>query len=443
MGSATQATAKLTYTIAPASVPISSVQSFTITVKNDSAASVTVNPPRDSIIAGNLSQLTAGNVTTQQPSSPWRIVQNGTTLRIWVTAQAVLQPQQSVQFVISGVQVVGQIGTASLTVLETLAGVSANAPPMTIAITPTLSIQAQAIPPTVGLGQFVTLQWNAVGADYVTITPNQNPQHYPAGTSSTKVFPPQSTAKTTYTVAAVASDNKSVSQPVDVNLASPQLGFFTATPSQNIGIADQVTLAWSTTYAAQVTIVPASAGSPVVQPSGSLPIFPKKALPDNQSQVTYNLTAAGFGSSALGSANITFAPMVINWFRYSDFTLKQFTVGVTNAQTYDFSGTTTPVVLTAIGPGGPLTAELGGTGPEVQVLLAVPPTVSSGGAVELQYLAKNVTGLTLNPGGLPLTYDATGKGSVTVNPLQTTIYTLVATNGATTATSQLQVVVTT
>jgi hypothetical protein len=179
-----------------------------------------------------------------------------------------------------------------------------------------------------------------------------------------------------------------------------------------------------------------------VQLSGSLEIKPSRALAVNASETTYSLTASGYGSPALGSVNVTFAPLVINWFRYTDFTLSKFTVGVTNTQGYQISGSATPAVLTANGPGGPLTAQLGGTGPEVQVLIAVPASVASGASTQLQYLVKNVTGLTLNPGGQALSFDATGKGSVTVTPLQTTTYTLSATNGTTTVTSQLQVIVT-
>ncbi len=440
MDNAAAETPKLTYSIAPVSVPVSSVQSFTLTVKNDSTASVTVQG-RDSIIIGDLSQLTAGNVTLQQPASPWRIAQNAATLRIWVTQPAALQPQQSVQFLISGVQVVSQIGSASLTVLETLAGSSVYAPPLTIAIQQALTITASAIPPTVGQYQSTTLQWTTVGAAYVTIVPSTEPQ-YPAGTSSTKVLPAQNVSQTTYTLTGVATGGGTVSTPVTVTLASPQLAFFTATPQQNIGIADKVTLAWRTTYASQVQIQPPPGNSPFVNPSGSLVVSPSKVLPTNASQVTYALIASGFGSSATGSATITFAPLVINWFRYSDFTLKAFTVGVTNSQGYQITGTATPAVLTATGPGGPLTAQLGGTGPEVQVLLADPSTVNSGGSVQLQYLVKNVTSLILNPGGLALSFDSTGKGQITVNPTQTTTYTVVASNGSTTLSSQLQVVVT-
>jgi len=100
------------------------------------------------------------------------------------------------------------------------------------------------------------------------------------------------------------------------------------------------------------------------------------------------------------------------------------------------------VVLTANGPGGPLYSELGGTGPEVQVLIALPPSVTAGASTSLQYLVANTTTLTLNPGGQTLTFDSNGKGNVTVTPQQTTTYTLTATNGSSTVTSQLQVIVT-
>jgi hypothetical protein len=442
MENSAAATPQLTYSIAPVSVPMGSTQTFILTVANNSPSTVTLNPPRDSIIIGALTTLTAGNVTVQSPGSPWQIAQNGTTLRIWVTAQAVLQPTQSVQFTISGVLVLNQVATASLTVLETIAGVSASAPNLSISIVIALSITAQAIPSTVGLGQIVTLAWNAIGASYVTIQPGSS-QQYPAGTSSTKVVPAQNAPSTTYTLTAVASGGGTASTPVTVTLASPQANSFTASPFQNLGIDDQTTLNWATTYASNVQIQPAPGGSPFVPPSGSMQVQPANSLPINASNLTYNLTAAGYGSPATASASLTFAPLVINWFRYADFTLSSFTVGVANSQGYSFISTASPVVLTATGPGGPLYAQLGGSGPEVQVLIASPPTVAPGGSTVLQYLVSNTTTLTLNPCGQALNFDSSGRGSVTVTLQQTTTYSLSATNGSVTVVSQLQVVVTT
>ena len=439
MDNLTATTPQLTYSIAPTSVAIGSTQSFTVTATNASSANVTVNPG-DSILIRNLQQLATGNVTPQQPAAPWRMAQSWPTLRIWVTQQVVLAPTQSVQFVINLVYVVQQVGSASLTVLETISGNSAYAPPLVVSIVNALTVSAEAIPPTVGLGQLVKLAWTSVGASFVTIQPGRS-QQYPT-TGYTMVLPAQNVPQTTYTVTATASGGGTVSTPVQVNLASPQLNTFLVSPSQNLGISDRITMSWTTTYASQVQIQPPPAGSPYVQTSGSLQISPSKALATNASETSYNLTASGYGSPALGSVNVTFAPLVTNWFRYTDFSLSQFTVGITNTQGYQITGSATPAVLTATGPGGPLTAQLGGTGPEVQVLIAQPPSATSGGSTQLEYLVKNVTGLTLNPGGQTLTFDATGKGSVTVSPAQTTTYTLVATNGSATVTSQLQVIVT-
>lgn len=441
MKNSAAATTQLTYSIAPVSVPMGSMQTFTLTVANTSSVAVTLNPPHDTVIVGGLTTLTAGNVTVQSPGSPWQIGQNGTTLKIWVTAQAVLQPAASVQFTISGVQVLSQVATASLTVLETIAGNSVYAPNLTISIVAALSITAQAIPSTVGSRTIVTLAWTAIGASYVTIQPGSS-QQYPAGTSSTPVLPAQNAPSTTYTLTAVASGGGTASTPVTVTLASPVVNSFTATPSQNLGIGDQTMLSWATTYASAVQIQPAPGGSPYVSTSGSMQVLPANSLPPNASSLTYNLTAAGYGNSATASASITFAPLVINWFRYTDFTLSAFTVGVTNSQGYSFSATASPVLLTANGPGGPLYSELGGTGPEVQVLIAVPPSVTAGASTSLQYLVANTTTLTLDPGGQTLTFDSSGKGTVPVTPQQTTTYTLTATNGSSTVTSQLQVIVT-
>lgn len=434
----------LTYTIAPASVSAGATGvSFTVTAMNKTSSPVTFNSG-DSIRIGQLTQLTAGAVTPTKPSGNWYFTLQSNILKAFVTTPTTIPANDgSLQLVFSIATVVGAPGIAQLTVVETREGNAQNAPDLSITIKAALTITATATPSTVGAGQRSQIQWTAVGAAYVTITPGPS-THYPVPAGNTMVIPLQNQTTTVYTVTAVAADGTTANTPVTITLAGPKINFFTATPNSGVAIPGTITLKWETTYASSVQIQPQS-GSPFVGASGQLMIPTPGPLVPDQNQIIFTLTASGYGPSATATKTVTFAPMQVLWFRYTDFTKSGFSFYVQNVQLSQVSSNL-PYTLVADGPGGPLTATLGGNGLEIQVMTSTPATITSGQSAELQYLIANATPATvatLSPGNVPLTFDATGKGSVSVSPPGTTPYIITATTGTTTVTSQYTLIVTT
>lgn len=433
---------QLIYSISPDTVPVGSRQTFSFTVENMSGAAVTVGAVTDSINLSNLGQLTNTTVSPQTPPAPWQATQSGQTLQFWVLSDVTLNHGDSVVFAFV-TNVLTTPGTASLQVKEVIGGKSAQAPPLPVLIENALSITAFANPVSVGQLRAVTLQWNTIGGEYVTISPGSG-QQYPAGTSSTMVTPFQNVPQTVYTLTVYQGSNSSNCNVI-VNLGVPAVSGFQMTPSDTLEINQAIQASWVTQYATEVTLSPPLGESPFVQASGSRNFVPSKALPANAMSEPYTITLYGYQGPVQKVLLLNFAPMRIRYLRFSTFPTQQ---GPTPPVIYDvfnaqpgtsLNVTGTPIVLTAVGPGGPATAQLNGSGPEVQVMLANPSSVPKGQSTVISYLVKNVTSLTLQPGDVPLTFDSSGNGSTTVQPTQTTTYILSASNGGVTVTSELDV----
>ncbi len=433
---------QLTYSILPTSVAVGSQQTFSFIVKNMGGDAVTVHAVTDSITLGNLGQLTNTTVSPQTPLSPWQATLSGQTLQFWVLSSVTLNSGDSITFQFVA-NVLTTPGTASLLVKEVIGGKTAQAPALPVLIENALSITAFANPTSVGQQRAVTLQWNTIGGEYVTISPGSD-QQYPAGTSSTKVTPNQNAPQTVYTLT-VHQGVHSSNCNVTVNLCVPAINSFQMTPSDTLQINQAIQASWVTQYGTQITMSPPLGESPFVQAAGSQNFVPSKALPANAMSEPYTITVYGYQGPVQRTLTLNFAPMRIRYLRFSTFPTQQHPIppviyDVFNAQPgTSLKATGTPIELTAVGPGGPATAQLNGSGPEVQVMLANPSPVPHGQSAVISYLVKNVTTLTLQPGNVPLTFDSNGNGSTTVQPAQTTTYILVASNGGDTVTSELDV----
>lgn len=436
---------QLAYSIAPTSVAVGSQLTFSFVATNSGSSAVTVKAYSDSIVLGNLAQLTNTTISPKTPPTPWQATPSGQTLQFWVLSDVVLKPGDSVTIQLT-VTVLTTPGTASLSVTEKIGGITAKAPDLPVLIQDALSITAVANPSSIGQQRAVTLQWNTIGGSYVTISPGTN-QQYPAGTSNALVTPNQNTPQTVYTLTVYQGLNKSTYN-VTVNVCSPLIKSFLMSPSNALLINQSIQALWTTQYGTQITMSPPLGESPFVQASGTQSFTPSNALPSNALSEVFTITAYGYQGPVQQTFTLNFAPMRIRYLRFSSFpTLQQpippIIFEVFNAQPgTSLNATATPIILTAVGPGGPATAQLDGSGPEVQVMLANPSPVPHGQSTVISYLVKNVITLTLNPGNVPLTFDANGNGSTTVQPAQSTTYILVASNGASTVTSELDVSVT-
>lgn len=451
---------QLSYAIAPETVAVSSSQNLTLTITNPSEKfSVTLNPGATSISVQNLTQLTGtpGDITPVAPGDiPWQAGladgSSGKYLKIWVTAPFVLAPQQTIAVRLEDVKIVDLPGTASLGVVEFISGVRAVAPAVQVGLmAPALQIFAIARPVTVGLGEQTTLQWTIVQGSYVTVVPpDDGAQYYRTGqgwyTHAILVQPYQDERQTTYTLTVYQDQSHFETASVVVDLSPPQIRTFEADATGELEVDQPVTVSWEVRYAQQVTLTP-SKGPGFVPPEDQRTITPGSDtyLTGNASQVILTLTANGFKGPVVRRLAFQFAPMRVACFRYPDFDDRStYIYDVFNQKRVTIQpngGAPGAFILTAIGPGGPLTRELGGSGVEVQVLVADPPQVARGGPCTLRYRVQHASSLTLLPGGQQLGFDGQGLGSVVVSPSATTTYTLRATNGSAQVDSEITVTV--
>lgn len=443
---------QLTYAITPETVPVSSSQNLKLVITNPSEKfPVALNPgPTTLISVQNLSQLTAspGDIHATPPAgTAWQAgLVDGSTgkyLKIWITAPVSLAPQQSVAIQLDDIKVVDSPGTATLNVVEFINGAKATPPALQIGLlAASLQIFALAKPVTVGLGQQTMLQWTIVQGVYVTVVPpDDGAQYFRNGqgwyTHAIPVQPSQDERQTIYTLTVYQDQSNFETAMVVVNLSPPQIASFHTEADGNglLTIDQPVDISWVVHYAPQVTLRPSKSAG-YVAPEDQRRITPGNFLAPNASSVAFTLTADGFKGPVRKTLTFQFAPMRIQCFRYPDFdTRDAYVIDVFNGRPTIQQGTTAGAfTLDAVGPGGPLTQQLGGTGLEVQVLVGDPPQIARGAFTTLRYRVQNATSLTLLPDNIPLGVDGRGLGSVVVAPSQTTVYTLRATN----ATNQLE-----
>ncbi len=263
-----------------------------------------------------------------------------------------------------------------------------------------------------------------------TITPQYDGQQFPAGTAeSQSVQPYQDVRQTVYTLTVQQQGGNFEKTNVVVNLNPAVISRFTSSVPGPLAIDDTVTLNWSVHYAPTVMLAPAK-GSGLVNAEDIRTITPSQFLAPNASTITYTLTATGFRGKVMRSIQFQFRPMRVAYFRYPDFDQTgSYMESVPNSQSVLVSQIgATQFRLQATGPGGPITQDLGGTGTEIQVLIADPPSVSKGSSTTLKYKVQNAASLVLMPGNQQLTFDGGGIGNVAVTPAQTTTYTLIATS---------------
>jgi hypothetical protein len=450
--------------ISPNQVSVSATQDFTLTVTNPSSQlSVTINastgmPNQDSIYVSGVTGVTAspGSIKPVPPAgTPWQIgivdTSKGKTIKIWVTSAVTLQPGQSVQFQLPGVLIDDTPGSATLPVLELLGGQSIPGADIQIGkLAATLQISAFSNPDTVGLGQSATLQWTIVQGQYVTINPAP-PDHpdpfyrqQPKGwdTAQWNVTPAQDAPQTNYELTVWQDLSHWQKTTALVNLSGPRVDVFSADQTAAVSINQIVNLTWAVRYGRPVTLRP-SLGAGYVQPEGMLAITPQALLArtSNDSQLQFTLSASGFRGTVTKTLQLTFAPLRIAYFRYTDFTKQNIDYDVENSTSISIANPgTNSYIMTATGPGGPLTQTLGGTGLEIQVLVADPPQLQAGQKTTLSYQVQGAVSLVLEPGGTKLPLDGSGRGSFDVTPQTTTTYTLTATDiNGNQVTSDLQI----
>ncbi len=297
-------------------------------------------------------------------------------------------------------------------------------------------VRFAAEPNRVMAGQAATLSWEVVGTAGVSIEPQVGLQP-PTGTVSVRPI-----ATTTYTLRVDTANGPLMSTvTVEVEGGPASVDAFTATP-QTVGAGEPSVLMWSTSNAAHVIIEP---GIGMQAARGSLEVRP-------MTTTAYRLTAVGLdGSSATAQVQVVVAsgnqPRILSF----TATPQSVTPGlpvtlaweVTNADSVTIDNQvglqpvtgsvtvmpaqTTSYTLTAVGPGGNVSASVSVTvvptgDPVVVRYVATPDTVPPGGRAVLDWEVDNATRVTISG----LAGNQMTKGTAEVTPSQTTTYTLTA-----------------
>ncbi len=313
-----------------------------------------------------------------------------------------------------------------------------------------------AAPMTVAEGGTTTLSWNVKGADTIKISAEPGGQVVSTSNAMGSQASGAITANTTFTLSAVNSAG-TVTRTVSVlvqKAGAPTVDAFTATPD-SVESGGAVVLAWETTNATSVDIAPGvlAAG----EPDGTVTVNPT-------ANTTYTLTAKNADGMAMASVTVMIiGPQVLSFtanpqavalgedsvlsWNVSDATGVRITDGagteVFNGATLMGTMTVTPAVAT---PPGTVTYTLVATddqsrmatesvtinvnppnGPTVS-FSANPTSIMLGQTSDLQWMVTNAVSVAISDGTSTTTTTADLTGTLTVMPLATTTYTLVATD---------------
>ncbi|HEX6099229.1 MAG TPA: hypothetical protein VF432_23145 [Thermoanaerobaculia bacterium] len=447
---------KFTYTLNPNSGEVSSTISSVLTVTNPSTVFPVMVTAGSDLIAvsgwGGITQAPKSIEVVPPADSDWNGVMTdsslGTILKLFTTADVEVQPLQSLAFTLNGILLDDQVGSADLAVME-IVGTQISPPKIAFGkLGAKMQIFAWADANSVGAGESTNINWTIVKGLYVTLLPPDDGTQYPRSgtgpyTASSPRTPFQNAPQTIFTATVFQQPDTPIPFTVPLLLSPPVITRFLPKDPPPIPIDGVVNLSWSVAYSPEVTLQPAR-GSKYVSNEGVRAVKPRDFLPNNADTVVFVLSAAGYQGPVAKSVTVRFLPMHIAYFRYPNFDEVGYTVSAPNSQTYGVSQLGPKHFrLDAIGPGGPLTQELGGTGLEIQVVVADPAQPKAGEATKLKYQVQAATSLKLMPGDVPLTFDASGRGETTVTPpAGSTTYTLVAT-GSNSKTVSSEITITT
>jgi hypothetical protein len=306
-------------------------------------------------------------------------------------------------------------------------------------------------PASITLGEEVVLSWETANTSGVDIEPRIGLQPE-SGTAKDKPL-----VSTTY-VLTIPGGPKELFEEAEVVVVggTPRVTVFTATP-RTIMQGESAALDWATTDADSVSIEPGLGEHPA---SGTLQVTPDVTT-------TYRLTATrGTQVSQPSEVTVVVAsgnqpfirtfvaspqtvqagePVTLRWeTENSDLVTIDHGVGQqpVDGSVVVMPSQSTTYTITAVGPGGQVNASVMVTvlevgTPVITKFVAAPATIAPGGQSELSWDTDYAESVTIDQG----VGAQPAKGSVFVNPAQTTTYTLTAFGGGEEVTSQVTVTV--
>ncbi|MCQ0090819.1 hypothetical protein [Roseovarius sp. M141] len=448
------------YRFDPASLFVGAMAAPTLTITNPSRTDdgpsgqtlyilIPIGPDPDDITVA------AGGMTIASPNRNWQISPYLNQAKPYVALKGpALKPLESVSFTFNTLQVSPSKGTAAFVIQESAN--QANVTKTIAKVATDLDIHSfYASPVTVTNGTKTNLTWVVSGGSYVVLQPGSIRRDIKGTGRFTDSYQIDVGAPSQSYLLQLFTDDRQSTQAVTVAFVGSVSARLESDATAPIGTADEVTLTWESEFADADPVLEAPDKSVTVDRSGTMTVTPGSALTGNVSSVVYTLTAKGHGGPATDTATITFEPVRIRWFRYSDMTKKTVEPPSVANPAPGWPKTdlqTDNNVLTTYGPGagtGPLKAYLG-TGPElqVQVITAAPDSPAPGQNVVLSYATGNAVSASLSIGlgqpSKPVDLDTakqTGTTTIKAPDASTTLVLTVTGNGCPDVTSEFDLTV--
>jgi len=403
--------------------------SLTVSPKDTTTYTLTATGEGGKTTASTTVGVTVPPATVSLTVNPDTIIKGGSATLTWSSTFAdTVSIQPGIGTVsASGFLTVSPAQTTTYTISATGPGGTASAgATLTVFYPPTVNLEAS--PQTLIAGSSSTLSWNSTNAITATIEPGIGTVS-PAG--SVAVNPQQTTS---YLIT-VTGPGGSASASVTVTVHQPPTVTLTANP-QTVILGAGSTLSWRSTHADTATIDP---GIGNVSPNGSVQIAP-------QTTTTYTITVNGPGGSSTSSVTVTVlyppevqlsaepqkilvgAPVTLSWssMHAETATIEPGIGSVDLNGSIEVSpGETTFYVIMVAGPGGTSQSSALVTvlyPPTVQVS-ANPETILKGEFSTLTWTSNHAETAIIEPGIATVGI----SGSLSLNPPESTTYTITAT----------------
>jgi len=419
---------------------LKSTNRLTVFLRGTPGASVTIEvrgsdspvPPPEVTFSADPMSITLGDSSTLTWQTTYAdiVIIDHDIGEVSASGSEVVTPQETTTYILAAIGPGGST-TVSVTVTVTT-------------FPPTVEIEAD--PETIHVGESATLSWSSTNAESCVIEPDVGVVELEGWITVTP------TETTTYTIAATGPGG-TATDSVTVTVTDPAPTVEISADPDTIVEDESATLSWTSTNATSCVIEP-DIGT--VDPTGSTPVSPTETT-------TYTITATGSGGTATDSVTVTivYPPTVtlsaepvsieiggsatLTWSSTNadSATIDQGvgTVPVDGSVIVSPSETTT-YTITVTGPGGTATASATVTvtyPPPVPTvsLSANPGTILLGESATLTWTSEHADTCVIEPG----IGSVDPSGSTSVSPTETTTYTITATGPGGTATDTATVTV--
>lgn len=451
----------------PASVLVSQTIPLVFTMTNDTGASIdvgmdfqiTISLPVGADASTLIDPASASSVSASAQTRNFSAFAepslNAVVVTVVPTRATTVAAGGQITVVISNAKI-NDVANASGVAVAVQASVGTDQGPVqTLAIPKVDSgpmLVAYASPRETGLLQSTRIHWSAGGGAQIRLTGNGENQLQklngagPVWSGEFDVLPNQSQSQTVYQIELQSASNSTLlSELVLVDLRPPEIDDFRVNQRTDLALDQQITFTWDTAFASSATLSPF--GQVPLSEARGLQKTPGALLKGSQSTLPVTLSASGYKTPANSTIELTFADVAITYFCYAamDDTSSVRDPVLRNAASNQLSSPAAGVFdLVVYGPNGPLSRSLGRDEPEVRYFGPYNPSVPAG-KLTLYYWVNGFApgdSLTLNPMGIALGVDSSGKGQTDVTLETTSELTLVAVLSGVTISNTITVTVT-